>query len=146
MNKLAVNNVTSAFTQPIDNTNRKTTVEDKRGLTMDDFFKLIAAQLQNQDMFNPVDNTEFIAQMAQISTLSQISELSSNINTNLSVSLLGKTVSATAPDERGVAQTTTGVVEGVSFNNGTAILQVGGQYYQMKQITQISNNVPTLNG
>jgi flagellar basal-body rod modification protein FlgD len=135
---MAVNSVASSFaSRAIDNSSKNSEITDKRGLTMDDFFKLIAAQLQNQDMFNPVDNTEFIAQMAQISTLSQMSELSNNINTNLSVSLLGKTVSASAPDERGVNKTTTGVVEGVSFSNGKAVIQVGGQYFQMEQVNQI---------
>ncbi|MDF2684826.1 MAG: flagellar hook capping protein [Clostridia bacterium] len=135
---MAVNNISATYaSQTIDNKSKSSDIADKRGLTMDDFFKLIAAQLQNQDMFNPVDNTEFIAQMAQISTLSQINELSNNINTNLSVSLLGKTVSASAPDERGINKTTTGIVEGVSFNNGTAVVQIGGQLFQLEQINQI---------
>lgn len=140
MNKLEINNIKPANTyQNINNRNKNPEIEDKRGLGMDDFFKLIAAQLQNQDMFNPVDNTEFIAQMAQISTLTQMTELSNNMNTNLSVSLLGKTVSVSAPDERGMSQTMSGVVEGVSFSNGKAVIQVGGQYFQLEQVNQILN-------
>ena len=41
-------------------------------LGMQDFIKLLVAQLQNQDMLNPMDNTEFISQMATFSTLTAI--------------------------------------------------------------------------
>ena len=60
-------------------------------LSINDFFKLIAAQLQNQTMFDTVDSTQFIAQLAQFTTLSQIGEMKSAIS-NLAVELLGKPV------------------------------------------------------
>ncbi len=46
-----------------------------------DFLKLMTAQLQNQDPFNPVDNTQMVAQMAQFSSLSGITEMSSTLKT-----------------------------------------------------------------
>ncbi|OHD08333.1 flagellar hook assembly protein FlgD [Sphingopyxis sp. RIFCSPHIGHO2_12_FULL_65_19] len=39
-----------------------------------DFLRLMTAQLSQQDPFNPVDNTEMVAQMAQFSSLAGISE------------------------------------------------------------------------
>lgn len=44
-----------------------------------DFLKLLTAQLQNQDPFNPVDNTQMVAQMAQFSQLSGITEINSTL-------------------------------------------------------------------
>ena len=38
-------------------------------LGLQDFLKLMVAQLQNQDMMNPTSDTEFIAQLAQFSSL-----------------------------------------------------------------------------
>ena len=52
-----------------------------------DFLKLMTAQLQQQDPFNPTDNTEMLAQMAQFSSLSQAAEMSqgiSDLNSKLS--------------------------------------------------------------
>lgn len=48
-------------------------------LGQQDFLKLMTAQLQNQDPFSPMENGEFIAQMAQFSTVSGIEELNSGI-------------------------------------------------------------------
>ena len=44
-----------------------------------DFLKLMTAQMKNQDPFNPVDNTQMVAQMAQFSSLAGISEMSSTL-------------------------------------------------------------------
>ncbi|WP_082760087.1 flagellar hook assembly protein FlgD [Abyssisolibacter fermentans] len=45
----------------------------------DSFLKLLVTQLQNQDPLNPMDDKEFIAQMAQFSTLEQIQNLNSTM-------------------------------------------------------------------
>ena len=44
-----------------------------------DFLKLMTAQLNNQDPFAPVDNTQMVAQMAQFSSLAGISEMSTTL-------------------------------------------------------------------
>lgn len=44
-----------------------------------DFLKLMTAQLQNQDPFDPVDNTQMVAQMAQFSSLAGITEMSTTL-------------------------------------------------------------------
>jgi len=49
--------------------------ETKDQLGQDDFLKLMTTQLQNQDPFEPVDNADFIAQMAQFSTVTGITSM-----------------------------------------------------------------------
>ena len=48
---------------------------DGSSLGQEDFLKLMTTQLQNQDPFAPMENAEFIAQMAQFSTVTGITEM-----------------------------------------------------------------------
>ena len=49
--------------------------ETKDQLGQEDFLKLMTTQLQNQDPFAPMENGDFIAQMAQFSTVTGITEM-----------------------------------------------------------------------
>ena len=53
---------------------------NKNTLGQEDFLKLMTAQLQNQDPFAPMDNGDFIAQMAQFSTVTGITEINNNLS------------------------------------------------------------------
>jgi flagellar basal-body rod modification protein FlgD len=50
-------------------------------MTSKDFVELMIAQLKNQDPFEPVDNTQMVAQMAQFSNLSATTEMASTLKT-----------------------------------------------------------------
>ena len=52
----------------------------KKTLDQADFLALMTAQLKNQDPTKPVDNTEYVAQMAQFSTLSGVTETNRNLS------------------------------------------------------------------
>ena len=45
---------------------------DKNTLTMTGYFQLLATQLQNQDMSNPMDNSELMAQMTQMAMVQSV--------------------------------------------------------------------------
>lgn len=51
-----------------------TTTSKPQMLGQSDFLRLMTAQLSQQDPFNPIDNQEMVAQMAQFSSLAGISE------------------------------------------------------------------------
>lgn len=106
-------------------------------LTINDFFKLIAAQLQNQTMFDTVDNTQFIAQLAQFTTLSQIGEMKSTVSTNLAVELLGKPVCVSKTTDTGEVITKMGNVEQISFDKGIPYLYVDGAFYKLNEVFDI---------
>ncbi len=73
-------------------------------LGKDDFLKLLVTQLQNQDPLNPTDSTEFVSQLAQFSSLEQLSSVNDNlkivqlfeqsINNSQAITFVGKTVKA----------------------------------------------------
>lgn len=55
--------------------------KDASSLDQQDFMKLMLQQLKSQDPFKPTDNTEFISQMAQLTSVSGISEMNANLAT-----------------------------------------------------------------
>lgn len=92
-----VNPIISQFSSA----NSATTLAQKT-VSKDDFIKLMLAQIQNQDPLNPIQNAEFVSQLAQISTLESINELNksfSSVSDSLTVNqtlqgavLVGKSV------------------------------------------------------
>src|SRR6056300_2030238 len=52
----------------------------KQTLGQQDFLKLMTTQLQNQDPFSPMENGDFIAQMAQFSTVSGIQQMNNGLS------------------------------------------------------------------
>ncbi|SHI67556.1 flagellar hook capping FlgD N-terminal domain-containing protein [Propionispora hippei] len=83
-------------------------------LGKDDFLKLLITQLQNQDPLNPTSDQDFIAQMAQFSSLEQMQNMNTSLMTSQASTLIGKTVSWTGSD----SQVHGGTVQGVSMVNG----------------------------
>ena len=71
----------------------------KDQLGQEDFLKLMTTQLQNQDPFAPMENGEFIAQMAQFSTVTGITSMDESLK-NVAAKL-GETRIATAANMLG---------------------------------------------
>jgi flagellar basal-body rod modification protein FlgD len=133
-------NITTTGTySPTSTRGTATVAQDNLGLSINDFFKLMAAQLQNQNMMDPVDNSQFIAQMAQFSTLTQMQELQKVGQMTYAVSLIGKNVMVSNTDENGISMIASGVVNGISFENGIPYIGIGGASYQVSDILAVEN-------
>ena len=63
----------------VKSSNEKEAEKNKSNLGQEDFLKLMTTQLQNQDPFAPMENGDFIAQMAQFSTVTGITEMSTEM-------------------------------------------------------------------
>jgi flagellar basal-body rod modification protein FlgD len=101
-----------------------------------DFLKLLVTQMTSQDPLNPQSGTDFVAQMAQFSTLQSSQVMQSDMATLQANSLIGRTVSVSSA---GGGQTS-GVVSAVQISAGSPQVMVNGQTYDLTDILAI---VPT---
>lgn len=115
-------------------------------LGKDSFLKILAAQLSNQDPMAPSSDTEFIAQLAQFSSLEQMQSLNSGFSTSQAFSLVGKYVTITVPDETGSGaepQTVFGKVDGVMKKDGINYVVVGNKQYKVDDVSGVLDSALT---
>jgi len=117
-------------------------------LGRDDFITLLVTQLKNQDPFEPVENTEFVSQLAQFSTLEQAQSTTENlellaqyelqtfqlISLTEGSNLIGKDVTYYNPD---LNTHTTGKVESLDVVDGTVTLRIGGYVVPLGYVVQV---------
>ena len=110
------------------------------GLGEDAFMKLLLAQLQNQDPLKPMEDKDFIAQLAQFNSLNQLTQMNQTMEALISAqnltqgsALIGKTVSGLA-DGGG---TITGTVSGLHLVGGKVILDVEGQSMSLEMVQSV---------
>lgn len=96
------------------------------GLGMQDFLKILMTQLNHQDPLKPVDNQQFMAQMAQFTALEQTQQLNEKIatlTTNqaalMSIGLIGRSV-----EIRQDSGNVTGVVSALALSSSAPELSV----------------------
>jgi flagellar basal-body rod modification protein FlgD len=102
-------------------------------ISTESFFKLLAAQLQNQDVSDPMDNSEMMTQITQIAMMQALTNFStsmddfSQINTiSYGTSMLGKEVLVATSDSSGNITQKTGTVTKVDIYSGTPTLYIDG--------------------
>lgn len=127
----------------VDRLNKETfgSRQPKQELGKNDFLQLLIAQLTHQDPTAPVQDTEFIAQMAQFSSLEQMMNMTEGIsmmNRILSsadaMSAVGKNVELENAGEN-IAGTVTAAKRGK-----VPEIQVNGNWYTWEQVTTVYNN------
>ncbi|MBI2322673.1 MAG: flagellar hook assembly protein FlgD [Chloroflexi bacterium] len=102
----------------------------------DDFLQLLIAQLRNQDPLKPMEDREFIVQLAQFRSLEQMDKMVAGLDklmqaqqVTLASGLIGRSVQT----KDGVA----GTVNAVTLRDGNATLQVGGQRVALDAVTEV---------
>lgn len=108
------------------------------GLGKDDFLSLLITQLQNQDPTSPMEDREFIAQMAQFSTLEQMTNMSNSftevshlINSSRALGLIGKQVEILQG-----SSSITGRVTEVATGEFPQV-RVDGNYYDLDAVARV---------
>jgi flagellar basal-body rod modification protein FlgD len=137
----------------------QTTQERTTGLKNDSnmFLTLMLKQLECQDPTEPTDNTQWLSQLAQYSSLEQMSQMNSgledcakyinamyddmmiNSEINQTLSMIGKDVTLSIPNEKDPEHPTvvSGNVTEASFESGSGQIKVNGQYYSIENVISI---------
>ena len=110
-----------------------------KGVKVDDFLKLMVAQLANQDFMNPVDDTQYMSQMAQFATMKSMQDLTHFSQINYVTGLVGKSVTVANLGIGGAVKKDTGVVSGVNISGGKYTVTVNGKQYELSQIMSIDD-------
>lgn len=140
---MAVDSVANQKTiqQIIDQTaSAKTTTRNTGNLGKDDFLNLLITQLRYQDPLQPADNTQFIAQMAQFSSLEQMQNMNTSISSTKAFGLIGKYVTANVTDTTtNETKSVSGTVSSVKIDSGKASVVVNGQSIAIENVTEVTD-------
>ncbi len=124
-------NSTSSTTSTASNA-----ISGSGGLGETDFLNLLIAQLKNQDPLDPVKDTDFIAQLANFSSLQQMTNMNTNISNLLAqqnytnaAGMIGKQITTT--------DNNTGVVTKIGVEAGTVYVYAGSNKYALSDITSV---------
>lgn len=116
----------------------------------DTFLKLLVTQLRFQDPSEPINNEQFLQQMAQFTSVEQIAKLNKTIESMAgsskksdALNMLGAEVTIIPTDQvEGATGEVTGIVDQIRFEGTNAVLQVGGKEYSFDDVVKV--RVPTL--
>lgn len=104
------------------------------------FLSILTAELKYQDPSNPVSNTEYVSQMAQLSSLSQLENVYAASSNSAAFSLIGKEVTYQTTDSSGSTTESSGTVQSVISSGGTTYLNVGGTAVPLKNIVEVAES------
>lgn len=111
--------------------------KDNSAIEVSDFLQLMITQMTNQDFTNPADDTQYLTQMAQFATMSQMTELAEYSKQNYLMSLLGKEATVSKYTIGGGATSDTGTISSVSLVSGEYTVTVNDKTYTLDQIMQL---------
>jgi len=123
----------------VSNTQRKT---GSSTLGKDDFLKILMTQLANQDPMQPMQDRDFIAQMAQFTSVEQLTNMSNELkllrqSLGATSNLIGMQVSWIGRGEDGSSGPLTGIVDSIIVRDGTHYATVHGEQLPLDSIIRV---------
>lgn len=106
-------------------------------LDKDAFLQLLVTQMQYQDPLQPMDNTEYMSQLAQFSEMEAMNNLNVSFSNSQALGLVGEYVILNVTDAAGNPKQVGGLVQYVTVSNNQALLRVNDEYYSMDQFDSV---------
>lgn len=128
--------VTRAADVSSTNTSTTSSTTQTKTLGQQDFLNLLVTQLTNQDPTSPMDDKDFLTQMAQFSTVQGVTDMSGKLADAQATSLLGKTVSGTHTSD-GKSTSVNGTVDSVTLSTSGITLNVGNDQLTPDEVTLV---------
>nr|WP_307555425.1 MULTISPECIES: flagellar hook capping FlgD N-terminal domain-containing protein [unclassified Paenibacillus] len=124
--------------------NTKSKDKDNNTLGKDDFLKILITQLQNQDPTQPLQDKEFIAQMAQFTSVEQLTNMAGEMklmrqSLGFVSGLIGKSITWTDIDSSGASVEKSGVIDSITFKDGNQYANVKGVEISLDKLKKIEN-------
>lgn len=114
--------------------------DNESDLSVNDFFNMMIQQLTNQDFMNPVDDTQYLAQMAQFATMQEMMDLCQFSKQNYVMGMLGRSVTVSKNEIGGESTSVTGKVDKITVENNEYKIYVDGKPYDYKKVTMINDS------
>jgi flagellar basal-body rod modification protein FlgD len=135
-------------TSTTPDTEPKNGVRDLKDLDINQFLKLMIAELTNQDPLNPMDNTQLVQQIGELRSIAASDQLTGTLQSlqtqqslTTASSLIGKRVTAISTDNENVTGTVSSVsVEVDPENNAkrTYKVKVGNQTIDLQNVREVN--------
>lgn len=127
-------------TQFTAETNEKEKANSNSTLGKEAFLQLLVAQMQYQDPLEPMDNTEYVSQLATFSQLESLQNMESTLSGGQATDLVGKTVMVKVTDANGDTSLKAGVVDYVIFESGSPYLVINEEKYPYTDLDTVISN------
>lgn len=123
-----------------------------KAMGKDEFLKILIAQIQNQDPMQPMEDKEFIAQMAQFTSVEQLMNMAKSMDRltqsiGISSSLIGKTITwEVKPINGGNPIVRSGYVNSISVKDGESFAVVDKEEIAISRILSVALTPPSQTG
>lgn len=113
-------------------------------LNKDAFLNLLVTQLRYQNPLEPMDDKEFISQMAQFSSLEQAQNTNKIAKFNSAYGMVGKIITATISDETGSLKDIVGIVDSVRVKGNEAYLVVDSKEVPYESVNEVTDVITSI--
>lgn len=127
----------SSSTSATSLNNAKT--DNASGMNSDAFLQLLVAEMQNQDPLEPTSNTDWIAQYATFTQVSEIQSIGDDMTNMKAQGLVGQYVIMKVKNEEGNTDLVSGRVDYVTYEDNKAYLNIDGEPYSIDDLDTVAD-------